>query len=386
MKIIVGGDFCPINYPVNQLRPFRNIRSFIDEVDFRIINLEAPLTEYDCPTLKTGPSLKLHPEVAGSLKEAGINLVTLANNHIHDYGSSGILDTLDACRKHGVSHVGAGKNLEEAASIFYTKLKGQLLAVINVAENEWGSADRKQAGYASLDPYMLFTKMQEAKRITDNLLVIVHGGHEEWKYPSPRMIRTYRLMALWGASAVIGHHSHCVGGYEVYQNVPIFYSLGNLFFPWPGREVFWNNGLLLTLELEKGKVSSFAVNPFKQNIDAGKIEMLIDNERDSVLNEIKEINRVIQDEEALTREWDAFVRSRYDLDSLLLSGLNKVRLLRGVLKYSRVMRLFENKDFRKTFLGLIRCESHRDILINGLSTSLKSDSDSNLSSSETSNG
>ena len=222
---MVGGDFCPKNIPVDKLHPFRGIKSVLDNVDFRIINLEAPLTEYDCPTLKTGPSLKLHPEVAGSLKETCINLVTLANNHIHDYGSRGILDTLDTCRKHNISHVGAGKNLEDATSVFYTKLKDQSLAVINVAENEWGSADRKQAGFASLDPFMLFTKIQEAKSITDNILVIIHGGHEEWKYPSPRMIRTYRLISLWGASAVIGHHSHCIGGYEVYQGVPIFYSL-----------------------------------------------------------------------------------------------------------------------------------------------------------------
>jgi poly-gamma-glutamate capsule biosynthesis protein CapA/YwtB (metallophosphatase superfamily) len=68
-------------------------------------------------------------------------------------------------------------------------------------------------------------QIKEAKATHDKVIVIVHGGHEYYNLPSPRMQKQYRFYADQGADFVVGHHTHCISGYEVYNGVPIYYSL-----------------------------------------------------------------------------------------------------------------------------------------------------------------
>src|SRR5690606_22347516 len=96
-------------------------------------------------------------------------------------------------------------------------------------------------------------QINEARGIADYVFVIVHGGHEFFNLPSPRMQKLYRFYAEQGADIVIGHHTHCIGGYETYKGVPIYYSLGNFLFTKQNPYEDWYLGLVLEVEIVEGK-------------------------------------------------------------------------------------------------------------------------------------
>src|SRR5690606_30821804 len=138
--------------------------------------------------LKTGPHLKADKDSTLSvLKTLNIDLVTLANNHVLDYDEQGVLDTLVFCKENSIVTVGAGKNKEEAASVFYIDSPQGKIAIINIAENEWASATDTTAGANGMDLIDNIKQIQEAKSKSNFVFVIVHGGHEYYNLPSPRM-------------------------------------------------------------------------------------------------------------------------------------------------------------------------------------------------------
>ena len=100
----------------------------------------------------------------------------------------------------------------------------------------------------------LLNMAQEAKANADFLILIIHGGHETYELPSPRMKKLYRWFIDLGVDAVIGHHTHCYSGSEVYKNKPIVYSLGNFIFDSKIRDASWNYGVFAVLSLSADRV------------------------------------------------------------------------------------------------------------------------------------
>lgn len=157
-----------------------------------------------------------------AVKYAGFDVCTLANNHILDYGTTCCLDTKRLLEEDGIKTVGIGENLSRAADILYLKKENETLAIINCCEHEFSIATEETAGANPLNPIQQYYKIQEARQSADYVLVIVHGGHEYYQLPSPRMKETYRFFIDAGADAVINHHQHCYSGYEEYKGKPIF--------------------------------------------------------------------------------------------------------------------------------------------------------------------
>src|SRR5690606_25591800 len=122
-----------------------------------------------------------------------VDLVTLANNHILDYNNEGVLDTVEFCKKNKLETVGAGSDLINASKTFYLNIKKRTIAIINFAENEWASASKNSAGANPMDIVDNVTQIKEAKSNSDFVFVIVHGGHEYYNLPSPRMKKQYRF-------------------------------------------------------------------------------------------------------------------------------------------------------------------------------------------------
>src|SRR5690625_730417 len=121
----------------------------IQASDLSFVNLECVLTEYDKPIRKSGPALKASPECIEPLTH--FDVVGLANNHILDFGAQGVNDTIKLCNQNGIPTVGAGANLEEAQRVFYTEIKGVVIALIAVAEHEFNIATPDSAGAAPID-------------------------------------------------------------------------------------------------------------------------------------------------------------------------------------------------------------------------------------------
>jgi poly-gamma-glutamate synthesis protein (capsule biosynthesis protein) len=127
------------------------------------------------------------------IKSLGFKMVTLANNHIYDYGNDGMRDTLEVCKKYGITTIGAGHNLEQAKNILCLQLDGKRFYFINCCEHEFSIADDINGGANPLNIVSIYWQIQEAKKISDYIIIIVHGGHEHFQLPSPRMKEMYRF-------------------------------------------------------------------------------------------------------------------------------------------------------------------------------------------------
>ena len=220
IKINICGDFCVTEPFLNNNLFSEEIVSIFEEGDLNILNLECPVIDYDASLKieKTGPHLRTNEGIFTLLKKINTHAVALANNHIMDYGTSGLNSTLSLCKDNNILTTGAGINLEEASQPAIFEKNGIKIGIINFCENEWSIATNDIPGANPLDLIAVYSKIKEIRPQVDFVIVIVHGGHEYYNYPSPRMVKQYRFFAENGADVVIGHHTHCISGYEIFNN------------------------------------------------------------------------------------------------------------------------------------------------------------------------
>ena len=361
MNILIAGDYVAIGRIAGMIEKedfsfFDEIKPLISQSDLSIVNLEAPIvSKNQKPILKHGPNLKTTPKVINSLNYAGFNLVTLANNHIMDYGEEGLEETIINLKNGGIDFVGVGRNLKEATKIKYFEKDGKKLAIINCCEHEFSIAEENKAGANPINVINQFKAIQEARKNADFVLIITHGGHEMWQFPSPRMVETYRFFVETGADAVINHHQHCYSGYEVYNGKPIFYGLGNFCFDRPNKVDKWYEGYLVTLNLEDNV--KFKIHPYIQCKENMEIKLLPQNAFDKNLNEF---NQIIKDAGRLKSiNIDFYKKSEKGLNFLLQPY--KGRLLSKLFSLGLLPKLYGKR--KKIILqNFIFCESHRDKL------------------------
>lgn len=340
---------------------YNDFLPLIRSSDIAITNLESPLTAHNIPIKKTGPAIKALKKTMEALKYAGFNLLTLANNHIMDFGRQGLVDTLELCDKNKMDYVGAGINLKEASQIFYKEIKGKKLAFINMAENEWSTTQGAEPGANPLKPIANFYSIGEARSKADFVFVVVHGGHEMYTLPSPRMKETYRFFVDAGASAVIGHHTHCFSGYEIYNESPIFYSLGNFIFDWPDkRNSSWNTGYAVKFSIEDSNLS-FDIIPYEQcneKVGVNRIGSEVSIDFQSKLNKL---NNTILDDSELKKKFEEWCHQVSKSYSAYLEPHSNRYL--HALQNRGLFPSFLKRNKRLLYANLIRCESHRDVLL-----------------------
>ena len=367
VTILITGDYCPINRieefsDKNQFELiFNDFLPFIQNADLSITNFEAPATQTNNPIAKFGPTLKVPPGALRVLKSAGFDLVTLANNHILDYGEEGLKSTIDSCTEYSIEYTGAGNSNIEASRIFFKMIKGKKIAIVNFAENEFGTTNDDSYGAAPLDPIQNHYNIQTAKQSADYVFVIIHGGHEMYSLPSPRMVETYRFFVAAGADAVIGHHTHCVSGYEIHNGKPIFYSLGNFVFDHAlNRSELWCEGMAVLFRITKIGLS-FNLIPFHQNNGNAGIHLMNDTEKNNFFVKLDSYNKIIANKTELKNRFDEYCGRVNRMYNSFLEPYSN-RFLEA-LRYRYLFPSLLSKKKRKILLNLTRCESHRDIII-----------------------
>lgn len=364
MKILVAGDFCP-QHRVEHLIDkgehsvvFSEIKSFIENnsIDYSIVNFECPvvLADYN-PIAKVGPNLKCISKAVDAIKYAGFDCVTLANNHILDYGVDGLSDTIKVCSDAGLDIVGVGDNLFDAHHILYKQIGEKKIAIINCCEHEFSIATETTAGANPLNPIQQYYDIKQAKSNADYVLVIVHGGHEGYQLPSVRMVDTYRFFIDAGADAVVNHHQHCFSGYEIYNGKPIFYGLGNFCFDISTkRNEKWNLGYMLVLDFD-GIDIKFDYIPYNQCSDEPSVKII---DKKEVENDILTLNSIIGVREKLLNDNARFY---LQTSNSLLIGLEPLKnRLYKVLRYRGIIKSPLSQRVLKYFYALANCESHRD--------------------------
>jgi Arc/MetJ family transcription regulator len=206
------------------------VRRLFTAADLAILNHESPIT--GAATFhRSGFTFGGRPDLTRIFTRAGIDWVSLANNHIKDYGTQGIVDTRRILRRYGIRFGGAGKDLAQARKVDVLEVAGVRVAVIpcvGVAPAAW-AGPATSGGTPCKDAYMV-PDIKRAVRTADVVIVFPHWGAEYTRRPSSTQ---RRLAARWvkaGAHLVLGAHSHVAGAMEDIEGVPVLYSMGNLIF------------------------------------------------------------------------------------------------------------------------------------------------------------
>lgn len=220
--------------------PFEQMAPLLKKSDLTFGNLETSLSRRGTPIPGKGIWFRSDPAVAGALKEAGYDVLSIANNHILDYDSPALLDTLEFLREQGIDPVGGGRDLDEAVQPVIKEVKGQKIAFIaatEMADIFWSyqyprtfEARPDIPGVQKFDVDELVNTVSSLRDQVDTIVVSLHWGTEYSDYPEEYQKEAAHRLVDAGAKLVIGHHPHCLQGVEMYNGSFIAYSLGNFVY------------------------------------------------------------------------------------------------------------------------------------------------------------
>ena len=258
-------------------------------------------------------TLRARPDTAEWLHEMGADLVTLANNHVFDYGETGLLDTLSTLQDADIPYIGAGKNMEEASSAVYfdlgpdgavlagkspdglprdeenTKMRIALISTTQVEQfdnpDTRGATDTLPGVFRCWDPSRLYEEVKTARENADFVIVCIHWGVES------EMQKEYRQDILAdgitgaGADLIVGGHPHVLQAIGVVNGKPVAYSLGNFYF----TSYTTDTGLLqVQFSAKEKKMTGLRFVPCLQSGTA--VRLLEGAEKERVLQEMRDLS------------------------------------------------------------------------------------------------
>ncbi len=210
------------------------IRAEIGAADIFMVNQEFPFTNRGTAAEDKQFTFRIPPEKVSMLTEMGVDIVTMANNHILDFGPEGITDSLAALDGAGIPHVGAGENLEQAKKLRILEVKGRKIGFLGVSRvymaASWAAGADHPGVFSTYDPTMALQEIRAAGAQCDYLVVYVHWGIERNTTPEDYQRSMGRQYIDAGADLVVGSHPHVLQEIEYYKDKPIAYSLGNFVF------------------------------------------------------------------------------------------------------------------------------------------------------------
>ncbi|PWV99688.1 poly-gamma-glutamate synthesis protein (capsule biosynthesis protein) [Paenibacillus cellulosilyticus] len=214
--------------------PFSGALDYLLSPDITAGNLENPITTRGIPAANKQYVFKGSPDLLPPLKEAGFDIVSLANNHTLDQGTEGLLDTIAALKDAGIANVGGGNDDTEAFAPVVLEANGIKVAYLSVSrvvpEGSW-KADKNHPGVAeAYDSTRAVAAIAKAKQEADLVVMMVHWGVERADQPVEHQTTLARQFIDAGADLVIGSHPHVMQGFEQYKGKWIAYSLGNFIF------------------------------------------------------------------------------------------------------------------------------------------------------------
>lgn len=203
--------------------------------DIMCLNNEFTYSTGGAPLPGKAYTFRADPERVEVLGQLGVDAVTLANNHVYDYGEAALLDTFTVLEEAGVPYFGAGRTLEEAMQPLYLEVEGKTIALVAASRAEKNkmtpqATDTAPGILRCYDTGLFLQTIREASENADFCIAFVHWG-TEYSYDLEQVqLDTGREYLDAGADVVIGAHSHCLQGMEYYDGKPIIYSLGNYWF------------------------------------------------------------------------------------------------------------------------------------------------------------
>ena len=229
---------------------FGSITSVLRSADFTAVNLETAVTSRGRPQPKTY-HFTTTPAAFAALRAAGVNLVTIANNHILDYGQTGLADTLAAAQAAHFPFVGAGVNAAAAWAPYVTTIHGTKIAIIGVSQVAelalpWVATKHRAGEANAIDLGRTLAAVRAAKRLARIVIVFMHWGTEGMACPDQNQLSLAPKLAAAGASIIIGAHAHMLQGSGWLGHTFVAYGMGN-FLWWENSYSTATGVLKLTL-------------------------------------------------------------------------------------------------------------------------------------------
>lgn len=261
--------------------------------DIFMLNNEFTYTNRGEPTPEKQFTFRAKPENAALLRELGVDIVSLANNHAYDYGEISLLDSLETLEGIDMPYVGAGRNLEEASRTVYFHAGNQKVAYISGTQIERqdnpdtkGATESAPGVFRCFKPTKILERVAEAKGNSDFVVVYIHWGTEktdelDWAQPD-----TAKALAEAGADLIIGDHPHVLQPLANVNDTPVIYSVGNYWFNSSTLDT-----CLVKVTLKDGAMQSFQFLPARQSDCYTKL--LYGAEKEAVLQYMRGISPTV---------------------------------------------------------------------------------------------
>ena len=267
--ILFDKDFRPMAH-ANEMGGVFNcidkaVVDYLNACDVFMINNEFSVGERGEPLPGKTWTFQVEPEKLQLFKDMGADIVSLANNHIYDYGEVGFYDTIDNLKKAGIPYVGAGNNVDEAGKPYYFIVNGIKVGIVAASCAEKTTSFNPVATESShgvmgtYDSTAFVDAIRKADAECDILVAYVHWGTENTTVLDEQQKTLAREYIDAGVDAVIGGHTHCLQGMEFYKDVPIVYSVGNFWFNSKNLD-----SCVITLEISNNADMGIRIMPLKQ--------------------------------------------------------------------------------------------------------------------------
>ena len=363
---IIGGDLVAtksnmnnfVNGDINKIVDKRIIDE-LNSVDFRLFNLEVPLTDKVEPIIKLGPNLIASTNAIQGIKKLNPSLLCIANNHIMDQGEQGLFSTINLLDQYNIDYVGAGENLTKAYKPYIIEKAGKRIGIYACAEHEFTIATDEKAGANPFDSLESLDHIYNLKQKCDYVIVLYHGGKEHYRYPSPYLQKVCRKIVEKGADLVICQHSHCIGAFEQYKDSTIVYGQGNFLFDLCDDEC-WKTGLLIKILF--GEKMAVQYIPILKNKNG--ITKAINEEKNKILEAFYERSNKICERNFIYNEYNKFTILNGEYYLYGFAGYNKFKIKLDQLFKGKIIKSRYNIKKLVELQNFIECEAHRELILN----------------------
>lgn len=244
--------------------PLDGVAPTFQSADLTVVNLETAVGDAGAPADKQF-TFQASEALVGALRDGGVDVVTVANNHALDYGVAGLEETIALAEGAGLGVVGAGRDATEAYAPHYADIDGRTVAVVGLTRvipvPEWAATGERPGMASAYEPGLpdALAAIEEASERADWVVVAVHWGQERHPCPNEPQRDLARAFVDAGADVVAGHHPHVLQGVQQLDDAVVAYSLGN--FVWYAKSDESGTTGVLTVELGGDEGASWAFEP-----------------------------------------------------------------------------------------------------------------------------
>lgn len=270
--------------------------NIMNTADIMVANNEFTISDRGEPMPNKYYTFRANTNRVGIYNEMGVDLVTLANNHVYDFGEDAFLDTLDTLTNNDIPYVGAGRNIEEASRPYYFIANGYKIAFVNATRAEKfiltpEATDTTGGVLRAYDSTRFKEAIKTAKENSDFVIALIHWGKEDTHNLEQVQIDTGKEYIDAGADILIGTHAHTLQGIEFYNNKPIIYNIGDFIFNRESKDTG-----ILNVKIDNKGNFTYSFTPCYQHEE--KTSLLSGEDKQRVLNNLRSwsINTTIDDE------------------------------------------------------------------------------------------